>query len=45
MVHYLNDILMLELPQKFHFTYGGHIKAVLELSHFDLLNSHLASGG
>ena len=35
-----NDILMLQLFQELHFSYGRHIETILELAHFDLLNGN-----
>ena len=41
-----NDILMLQLFQVLHFADGGHVKPILELANFDLLdcNSLLCTG-
>jgi hypothetical protein len=41
----LYDIGVVKFSEEFHFSDGGHIKAVLELPDFNLLNSHLPSGG
>lgn len=42
---YLYDILMLQFTQELDFTDGGHVEAVLELTYFDFLYSHLFAGG
>jgi hypothetical protein len=36
---------VVKFSEKFHLSNGGHIKAVLELPDFDLLNGHFPSGG
>lgn len=36
---------MFQFAQEFDFTDGGHVKAVLELTDFDFLYSHLFASG
>lgn len=44
-ITHFNYILVLQLSKIFHFAYGRHVQAVLELANLDLLDGDLSAYG